>query len=86
MYSSTNITKELSVSLFMCFRILYFGQIKMIFCGDENFKKCFIANVNVYRYSNLIKTDNYLRTNCCLVINLKQNRFELKKNTIRHTI
>ena len=27
----------------------------MIFYGDENFKKCYIANVNVYRYSNLIK-------------------------------
>ena len=33
MYSST--TKELSISLFMCFRILNFGQIKMIFRGDE---------------------------------------------------
>ena len=50
----------------------------MIFCGNENLKKNFIANVNVYRYSNLIKTDKYFRTNCCLVINLKQNRFEIK--------
>ena len=33
MYSST--TKELSISLFMCVRILNFGQIKMIFRGDE---------------------------------------------------
>ena len=41
----------------------------MIFRGDENFKKFFIANVNVYRY---------FRTNCCLVINLKQNRFDIK--------
>ena len=41
----------------------------MIFCGDENFKKIFVANVNVYRYGCLIKTDNYFRTNCCLVIN-----------------
>ena len=32
---STN-DKELSISLFMCFRIFNFGQIKMIFCGDEN--------------------------------------------------
>ena len=40
----------------------------MIFRGDENLKKLFIANVNVYRYSNLIKTDKYFRTNCCLVI------------------
>ena len=26
----------------------------MIFRGDENLKKIFVANVNVYRYSNLI--------------------------------
>ena len=38
MYASTT-TKELSTSLFMCFRIFNFGQIKMIFCGEENFKK-----------------------------------------------
>ena len=25
--------------LFMCFRIFNFGQIKMIFGGDENYKK-----------------------------------------------
>ena len=60
MYSTT--TKELSISLFMCFRIFNFGQIKMIFRRDENLKKIFIANVNVYRYSNLIKTDKYFRT------------------------
>ena len=52
----------------------------MIFRGDENFKtKFFIANVNVYRYDNLIKLDKYFRTNCCLVINLKQTRFKLYK-------
>ena len=50
----------------------------MIFRGDENLKKIFIANVNVYRYSNLIKTDKYFRTNCCLGMNLKQSRFEIK--------
>ena len=76
MYSTT--TKELSISLFICFRIFNFGQIKMIFRGDENFKKIFITNVNVYRYSNLIKTDKYFRTNCCLVKKLKQNGFEIK--------
>ena len=38
MYSSTT-TKELSIYLFVCFRLLNFGQINMIFCGDENFKK-----------------------------------------------
>ena len=37
MYSTT--TKELSISLIMCFRILNFGHIKMIFRGDENLKK-----------------------------------------------
>ena len=78
MYYSSTTTKELSITLHMCLRIFNFGQIKMIFCGDENFKNCIIANVNVYRYSNLIKTDNYFRTNCCLVINLKPNRFEIK--------
>ena len=67
MYSAT--TKELSISLFMCFRILNFGQIKKMFRGDENLKKVFIANVNVYGYSNLIKTEKYFKTNCCLVIN-----------------
>ena len=76
MYSTTTI--ELSISIFMCIRIFNFGQIKMIFRGDENLKNVLIANVNVFRYSNLIKTDNYFRTNCCLVINLKHNRFEMK--------
>ena len=50
----------------------------MIFRGDETLKKIFIVNVNIYRYSNLLKTDKCFRTNSCLVINLKQNRFELK--------
>ena len=60
MYSTT--TKELSISLFMCFRIFNFGQIKMIFRGNETLK-IFIANVNVYIYSNLIKTDKCFRPN-----------------------
>ena len=77
MYSTT--TKVMFMSLFICFRIFNFKQIKMIFRGDENFKKIFIANVNVYRYSNLIKSDKYFRTHCCLVINLKQNRLEINK-------
>ena len=51
----------------------------MIFRGDENFKKIFIANVNVYRNSDLIKTDKYFRTNYCLVINLKQTGLKLNK-------
>ena len=38
----------------------------MIFRGDENFKtKFFIANVNVYRYDNLIKTDKYFKLLSC---------------------
>ena len=76
MYSTT--AKELCISLFVWFRVFNFGQIKMIFRGDENFKKC-VVNVNVYRYSNLIKTDKYFRTNCCLFISLKQNRFDTRK-------
>ena len=50
----------------------------MIFGGDENFKKILTANANVYRYGSLIKTNKYFRTNCLIVINLKQNRFEIK--------
>ena len=50
----------------------------MIFRGDENLKTIFIANVNVFRYSYLIKTDKYFRTNCCLFVNLKRNRFEIQ--------
>ena len=50
----------------------------MIFRGDENFENFFIANVNDFRYSYLLKTDEYSRTSFCLVINLKQNRFEIK--------
>ena len=65
MYSTT--TKELSISLFMCFRNFNCGQIKMIFRGDK-LENIFIANVYVYRYNNLIKTDKYFRTNFCLVI------------------
>ena len=58
MYSTTT-TKKLFVFLFICFRIFNFGQIKMIFPGDGNLKRtCFIANVNVYRYSKLIKLIN----------------------------
>ena len=71
-------TQELFISLFMCFRIFNFVQIKMIFPGDENLKKFLIANVSVYRYGNLIIPDKYSRTNCCLVINIKQTRIEIR--------
>ena len=44
MYSST-VTKELSISFLMSFKIFKFGQIKIIFCRDKNvkyllFRKC----------------------------------------------
>ena len=51
----------------MCFRIFNFGQIKIIFRGDENLQKIFIANVNVYRYSNLIKTVKILEQTAVLL-------------------
>ena len=49
----------------------------MIFRGDENLKKNLYCKCKCL-YSNLIKTDKYFRTNCCLVINLKQNGFDIK--------
>ena len=79
MYSSTTATKELSFSLFMCFRSLTLDTSKLYFVEMETSNNCFIANVNRYTCSNLIKTDNYFRINCCLVINFKQNRFEINK-------
>ena len=77
MYSST-VTKELSISLLMWFRTFTFKQIKIYLVEMNTSNICNIANVNVCRYSNLIKPYNYFRTNCCLVINLNQNRFEIK--------
>ena len=71
--------------LYLCLCVLEsltLKKSKLYFVEIETSNNCFIANVNnVYRYSNLIKTDNYFRTNCCLVINFKQNRFEIKSNT-----
>ena len=67
--------------LFLCLCVLEsltLDKSKLNFVEMETSKNCFIANVNVYRYSNLIKTDNYFRTQYCLVINFKQNRFEIK--------
>ena len=77
MYSST-VTKELSISLFMCFRIFNLNKSKGYFVEMKTSNICYIANVNVYKYSILIKTDNYFRTNSWLVINLKQCRSEIK--------
>ena len=40
----------------------------MLFLGDENLKKnFFIANVNVYRYSKLIKPINILEQTAILL-------------------
>ena len=39
----------------------------MIFHGYENLKKIFFANVNVYRYSNLIKLINILEQRAVLL-------------------
>ena len=50
----------------------------MIVCGDEKFKKLLYCKCKCIKYSNLIKTDDHFRTNCCLVINLKLNRSEIK--------
>ena len=44
MYSTTT-TKDMSISLFMCFRIFNFGQFKMIFRGEENLKKTFLLQM-----------------------------------------
>ena len=39
-----------------------------LYCVEmKTSKNYFIANVNVYRYGNLIKNDNYFRTKCCLI-------------------
>ena len=65
--------------LYLCvLESLTLDKSKWYLVEMKTLKKIFIANVNVYRYSNLIKTDRYFRTNYCLVIHLKQNRFEIK--------
>ena len=60
--------------LFLCLFVLEsltLDKYKLYFVEMEISKKCFSANLTFYRYSNLIKTDNYLRIKCCLVINFK---------------
>ena len=67
-------------NIFLCLCVLEYltlNKSNLYFVKMRTSKNCFIANVNNYRYSNLIKTDNYFRTNWCLVINLKQNRSEI---------
>ena len=65
MYSAT--TKELSISLFMCLETLTLDKSKWYFVEMKIKKKIFIANVNIYRYSNLIKTDNILEQTAVLL-------------------
>ena len=57
----------MSISMFMFFRIFNFRQIKMIFRGDETFKNYFIAKVNAYKYSKLIKRINILEQTAVLL-------------------
>ena len=67
--------------LFLCLCVLESSTLdksKLYFEEMETSNNCFIANVNVYRYSNLIKTYNYFRTSCCLVKIFQQNRLEIK--------
>ena len=73
---------QLKSNLYLCVCVLAslsLDESKLNFVEMKTSKNCFIANVIFYTYSDLIKTDNYLRKICCLVINLKQNRFESKK-------
>ena len=51
MYSFTTTTKELSISLFVCFRTFNFGQIKMIFCEDETSK---IALLQIQMFIDIV--------------------------------
>ena len=67
--------------LFLCLcglEPLHLNKSKRYLVEMNTSNICNIANINVCRYSNLIKPYNYFRTDCCLVINLKQNRFEIK--------
>ena len=56
----------LKSNLFLCLCVLEsltLYKSKLYVVEMKTSKNCFIANINVYRYSNLIKTDNYFRTN-----------------------
>ena len=56
--------------LFLCLCILEsltLGKSKRYFAEIKIFKKIFIANVNVYRYSNLIKLINILEQTAVLL-------------------
>ena len=56
MYSST--TKKQSISFLCVLESLTLDKSKLYFVETKTSKTCFIANVNVYRNGNLIKTDN----------------------------
>ena len=77
LYSST-VTKEISIALLMSFEILNFGKSQYYFVEIKTSNICYFANVNMYRYSYAIKTDNYFCKNQYLVLKLKQNSFETK--------
>ena len=58
LYSST-VTKEISIALLMSFKKFNFGKSKYYFVEIKASNICYFPNVNMYRYSYAIKTDNY---------------------------
>ena len=71
----------LKSNLFLCLCVLEsltLDKLKLYYVEMKTSKNCCFAKVNVYRYGNLIKTDNYFRTSCCLVINLKQMTYIIR--------
>ena len=63
MYSSATTTKEQFILCLCVLEFLTLDKSKLRFVEMKTSKNCLFANVNVYRYSHLIKTDNYFRTN-----------------------
>ena len=55
---SAPVTKELSISLIMSFKVFNFGQIKIILCRDKSFKYLLCRKCIVYRYSIIINNKN----------------------------
>ena len=65
--------------LFRCLEFLTLNKSKRYFVEMKTSNICFITNVNVYKFSIFIKTDNYLEKKCCLIINLKKTGFKSHK-------
>ena len=68
----------LKSNLFLCLCVLessILDKSKSYFAEMKTSKNCFIATVNVYRYSNLIKTDIFFQNKLLSCYKLKQNRF-----------